>query len=337
MPLTHIAMSHELQRGTKRSAVHELPVTQQMRFETAVETPSYQQQQQWQYMQVQPLQVSPQQQQQQQQQQQHEEQEDNKYKNLVLQFRDGTHISGELDVEEHIVYFKELTGYIKQQQQQHTNLNDTEWERECRFSVRSVVHTVTAILVEFESNHMGFEVFKVLSTKGYICDSKEMQVMLGRDFFVQPTIEQQQQQDERTMVLHLRKIPSMADVPSYTKGIAEHYKLTIDELQIAILTTEILGEKTDNQDGTVRYIFVNKHNVKTYPVLDMLFHGNKVGIMSAARYMISIKGATLCPDTDCAAIGDAHKLGCRRAAVQAHCDARAEKPNSTNSCDRLVR
>ena len=60
-----------------------------------------------------------------------------------------------------------------------TNLNDTEWERECRFSVRSVVHTVTAILVEFESNHMGFEVFKVLSTKGYICDSKEMQVMLG--------------------------------------------------------------------------------------------------------------------------------------------------------------
>ena len=191
MLLTHIAMSHELQRGTKRSAVHELPVTQQMRFETAVE-------------------------------------------------------SGELDVEEHIVYFKELTGYIKQQQQQHTNLNDTEWERECRFSVRSVVHTVTAILVEFESNHMGFEVFKVLSTKGYICDSKEMQVMLGRDFFVQPTIEQQQQQDERTMVLHLRKIPSMADVPSYTKAIAEHYKLTIDELQIAILTTEILGEKTDN-------------------------------------------------------------------------------------------
>ena len=116
MPLTHIAMSHELQRGTKRSAVHELPVTQQMRFETAVETPSYQQQQQqWQCMQMQPLQVSPQQQQQQ-QQQQHEEQEDNKYKNLVLQFRDGTHISGELDVEEHIVYFKELTGYIKQQQ-----------------------------------------------------------------------------------------------------------------------------------------------------------------------------------------------------------------------------
>ena len=27
--------------------------------------------------------------------------------------------------------------------------------------------------------------------------------------------------------------------------------------------------------------------------------------------MISIKGATLRPDTDCAAIGDAHKLGCR--------------------------
>ena len=48
MLLTHIAMSHELQRGTKRSAVHELPVTQQMRFETAVDTPSYQQQQQWQ-------------------------------------------------------------------------------------------------------------------------------------------------------------------------------------------------------------------------------------------------------------------------------------------------
>ena len=100
MLLTHIAMSHELQRGTKRTAVHELPLAQQMRVPTAVETPSYQQQQQ-------------------QQQQQHEEQEDNTYKNLVLQYRDGSHISGELDVEEHIVYFKELTGYIKQQQQQH--------------------------------------------------------------------------------------------------------------------------------------------------------------------------------------------------------------------------
>ena len=116
MLLTHIAMSHELQHGTKRTAVLELPLAQQMRAATAVETPSYQQQQQqWQCMQMQPLQVSPQQQQQQ-QQQQHEEQEDNTYKNLVLQYRDGTHISGELDVEEHIVYFKELTGYIKQQQ-----------------------------------------------------------------------------------------------------------------------------------------------------------------------------------------------------------------------------
>ena len=56
MLLTHIAMSHELQRGTKRTAVLELPLAQQMRAATAVETPSYQQQQQqWQCMQMQPL------------------------------------------------------------------------------------------------------------------------------------------------------------------------------------------------------------------------------------------------------------------------------------------
>ena len=140
--------------------------------------------------------------------------------------------------------------------------------------------------------------------------------MLGRDFFVQPTIEQQQHDDPRTTVLYLRKIPSMTDVPSYTKGIAEHYKLTIDELQIVILTTEILGEKTDNQDGTVRYVFVNKHNIKTYPVLDMLFQGKKVGIMSAARYMISIKGVALCADMNCAAIGDAHKMGCKAQQIE---------------------
>ena len=113
---------------------------------------------------------------------------------------------------------------------------------------------------------MGFEVFKVLSTKGYVCDSKEMQVMLGRDFFVQPTIEQQQHDDPRTTVLYLRKIPSMTDVPSYTKGIAEHYKLTIEELQIDILTTEIMGEKTDNQDGTVRYVFVRARRPPPAPV-----------------------------------------------------------------------
>ena len=56
MLLTHIAMSHELQHGTKRTAVLELPLAQQMRAATAVETPSYQQQQQqWQCMQMQPL------------------------------------------------------------------------------------------------------------------------------------------------------------------------------------------------------------------------------------------------------------------------------------------
>ena len=66
----------------------------------------------------------------------------------------------------------------------------------------------------------------------------------------------------------------------------------------------------------MRYVFVNKHNIKTYPVLDMLFHGKKVGIMSAARYMISIKGVALCADMNCAAIGDAHKMGCKAQQIE---------------------
>ena len=51
--------------------------------------------------------------------------------------------------------------------------------------------------------------------------------------------------------------------------------------------------------------------------------------MSAARYMLSIKGATLCPDTDCAAIGDAHKLGCRGKLIT--------KQQSFNRCYAAVR
>ena len=40
--LTHIAMAHELQRGTKRTgAVHELPLAQQVRAATAAEMPSF--------------------------------------------------------------------------------------------------------------------------------------------------------------------------------------------------------------------------------------------------------------------------------------------------------
>ena len=42
MLLTHIAMAHELQRGTKRTgAVHELPLAQQVRAATAAEMPSF--------------------------------------------------------------------------------------------------------------------------------------------------------------------------------------------------------------------------------------------------------------------------------------------------------
>ena len=64
-------------------------------------------------------------------------------------------------------------------------------------------------------------------------------------------------------------------------------------------------------DGTVRFIFVNAHNINKYPVIDMLFNGNKIGIFAAARHLISIKGKKLCPDTACAAVDGAHKLDCK--------------------------
>ena len=74
-----------------------------------------------------------------------------------------------------------------------------------------------------------------------------------------------------------------------------------------------MGEQTHNFDGTVRFIFVNEHNITKYPVIDMLFNGKKIGIFAAARHLITIKGKKLCPDTTCAAVDGAHKLSCKLA------------------------
>ena len=113
------------------------------------------------------------------------------------------------------------------------------------------------------------------------------------------------------MMLYLNHVPCVDVIPYYTSTIAEHFKLQVQDFKVQLLNTEICGERTQNFDGSVRYIFNNIHNIQTYPVVEMRVNGNTVGTMAAARRLITIKGKQLCIDPTCAAIGNTHKLACK--------------------------
>ena len=71
--------------------------------------------------------------------------------------------------------------------------------------------------------------------------------------------------DPRLMILHLYHVPTTSDEYNYTKIISDHYRIPVDALRVDILCTEIAGTRTNNQDGTIRYIFTNVNDIKTYP------------------------------------------------------------------------
>ena len=145
----------------------------------------------------------------------------------------------------------------------------------------------------------------------------EHKVMPARDFYTELEPEMLREENPNLLILYLRNIPTVADVPAYQQQVAAHYKLADDKgkgrpVRTEILRTEICGEKTENRDGAVQFIFENSHNIKTYPVINMLLDGNKIGTFSAARRQISVKGMDLCPDASCAAMGNMHKMGCNQ-------------------------
>ena len=219
-----------------------------MRPAPAVEFGHHQQEHQQGYMQ---LQHHTQPQQQQQQQQQQQPRRDGDYKTIIMQYVDGTHISGEMDLEDQMIYIKELIAAVKDEQA-HWDTAGVDWDAECIFSVRIAVHVVTAIIVEFHSERMGCEVFKRLIHTGYIYEGKPMSVMLGRDFFIEGNTEFICEEDERKAILYLRHVPCKSDIPVYTKEISEHYRISEDNIKVDLLSTEIMGAQTHNFDGTVR-------------------------------------------------------------------------------------
>lgn len=240
---------------------------------------------------------------------------------LVFQAANGSKISGEADTEDYITMLRAQVELVAK------NNGLDQWTAEDQktekyFDVRNAVHANnTGILVEFASQKMAHEIYTHYAQAALFLGF-EHKVMPARDFYTELEPEMLREENPNLLILYLRNIPTVADVPAYQQQVAAHYKLADDKgkgrpVRTEILRTEICGEKTENRDGAVQFIFENSHNIKTYPVIDMLLDGNKIGTFSAARRQISVKGMDLCPDASCAAMGNMHKMGCKGKELEA--------------------
>ena len=247
--------------------------------------------------------------------------EDPSLRVLVLQPDDGSKISGEADTEDYMNVLRAQVEVIAK------NNNLDSWEAEAQktekdFDVRNAVHGKnTGILIEFNSQKMAYEIYTHYAQNALILGFKH-KVLRARDFYTELEPEMLREENSNLLILYLRNIPTIANVSAYQRQVIAHFKLTDEEakgrlFRTEILRTELAGEKTENRDGAVQFIFENTHNIKTYPVIDMLLEGEKIGTFSAARRQITIKGTDLCPDASCAAMGNMHKMGCKGKELEA--------------------
>ena len=205
---------------------------------------------------------------------------------LVFQAANGSKISGEADTEDYITMLRAQVELVAK------NNGLDQWTAEDQktekyFDVRNAVHANnTGILVEFASQKMAHEIYTHYAQAALFLGF-EHKVMPARDFYTELEPEMLREENPNLLILYLRNIPTVADVPAYQQQVAAHYKLADDKgkgrpVRTEILRTEICGEKTENRAGAVQFIFENSHNIKTYPVIDMLLDGNKIGTFSAA-------------------------------------------------------
>ena len=233
-------------------------------------------------------------------------------KQIVLQRADRVHLAGTEDIEEYMEEATAIMDSIIKDNELATKLGKEELENVKKFRASNAVHgSNTGVLLEFENTNMSFSFFTHVLRSGLEVQGAQHIVIRGIDFFKELAPEELRQDNPNIMVLHLKNIPSMGDVPTYHKGVAEHYGVDPQFVSSEALVTELAGEKTNNLDGTARFIFENKNNIQTYPVMPMLLNGTQVGTFSAGRRQITIKGKVLCCDASCAGIDNHHKIGCK--------------------------
>ena len=80
-----------------------------------------------------------------------------------------------------------------------------------------------------------------------------METELDGTFYTELEPEMLREENPNLLILYLRNIPTVADVPAYQQQVAAHYKLADDKgkgrpVRTEILRTEICGEKTENRD-----------------------------------------------------------------------------------------
>ena len=238
---------------------------------------------------------------------------------MVFTAADDSKISGDADTEDYMTRLNERVDEVAK----HNNIYSWDPElvkKELKFDVRNAVHGgKTGILVEFDSQKMAYEIFNYYERTPLQLGFAH-KVMRARDFFTELPPEILLEENTNVLIIYLRNIPTIGDADAYLRQIIAHFKLNEEErksVRMEILRTKICGEKTENRDGAIQIILENKHNMTTYPIIDMLLDGEKIGTFSAARRQISIKGYNLCPDAACAAMGNLHKMGCKGKELEA--------------------
>jgi len=220
-------------------------------------------------------------------------------------------ISGNQDIEDYMLMIGEEVTNISDKYKLKETMSPEDYAKQVHFDVRNAVHgSNTAIAVEFSERKMADEIRNHYGTNPLVLGF-EHEIISSSQFFVELPPEELQKDNSNLILLYLRNILSIKELPNYTKSIAAHYGVAESDIKVESLHTQICGEKTKNCDGTVQFIFSNINNVQTYPAVPMLLDGEKVSTFSAARGQISVTGKPLCPDIACAAMGNNHKMGCK--------------------------
>ena len=232
-------------------------------------------------------------------------------KRLVLQPANGTHMSGKMDIEDIMEEARTVVDKIISENNLDKVMSGPDLEFTRHFRVSNVLHgTRTGVLLEFNSTDMSFSFYTAVLRSGLQTDML-LKVMRASEFYTELEEEELEQDDPRLTLLYLRTVPDLSALDKYSSLIAEHYRLEKQQIDSKILVTELAGEKTNNQDGSILFKFTNVHNINTYPVIPMYLGDKQVGTFSAGRHQISIKGKVLCCDASCAAVDNNHKVGCK--------------------------
>ena len=219
----------------------------------------------------------------------------------VLQRADGEHISGKLDLEDHI---SGLQDCIRQLQR------EPELTKEARgFKVINAVRgSATGIAVTFDSAPIAAKFKALFSKGGFTVKGLNYKTTSASDFYLKVTSEDAEMEDKSKLVIVLRGIPDAgAELSNYVMHAEESYGKVE---KTAINEHEWGGVGSGFEDGSLLLVVKNEKQVKALAPTPLFIGGAAIGKLSFMSGQVHVVNHKYCKAENCRAIDGQHVVGC---------------------------